>query len=106
LVAHTLDRPEALTLLPEKALDEMWAPVLPELEPTQGVFWYWDRLADHDVVGHNGSDHGVATDIYLEPVTGVGIVTLTNADQPRQLYPTLAEIEEALFRAGLDLTAP
>ena len=92
-------------ILESATVEDMWTPQLPNVEPSQGVFWYWESMVGKDVIGHNGSDYGVATDMYYDPETGVGIVTLVNADTPASIYGSMWDIEDKLFEVGFSLTA-
>ncbi len=84
----------------------MWRSQVPSLEPTQGIFWYREDFSGRSVIGHNGSDYGVSTDMYYDPMTGVGIVTLVNADAPNALYDAMYDIEDRLFDVGDALSIP
>ena len=73
---------------------------LPSVEPTQGIFWYWTSYGGGARVAHNGSDYGVATDLYLDPATGLGIVVLANTDWRGDSTTALMAIEEELWTVG------
>ena len=46
--------------------------------PTQGLIWYSRRVGRREMLGHNGGDDGVSTDMFYEPATGIGVIVLTN----------------------------
>src|SRR5262249_25066264 len=46
----------------------------------EGLSWEYTQIGGHFVVGHSGGDMGVSTDMYFDPMTGAGIVMLTNTD--------------------------
>ena len=52
----------------------------PELGPDQGLVWYRDELGGHELLGHDGGDPGVATQMYYRPADGVGFVLLMNGE--------------------------
>lgn len=73
----------------------------------QGIFW----VKNGNFIGHDGSDPGVETLMYYNPVTDVGIVMLANSDSllranddgsisPDQPYYALLR---ALYRRGLSM---
>ena len=68
---------EAALLSPE-ATESMLSPVFPEVDSGQCVFWYESTLVGRPVIGHNGSDQGVATQIGFSPESGIGVVFLIN----------------------------
>ena len=90
-------------ILSSQTIDQMWDPVLPDLEPTQGVFWYWSEYWGRTLIGHNGSDYGVATDMYYNPATGVGIIVLANTDWRSGMTTAMDEIEQYMFELGESL---
>lgn len=60
-----------------------------EVDYSQAQGWHWDLKNDEWYVGHNGSDYGVCTAMWLDPVTGKGFTVLLNtssweADQARE----------------------
>ena len=44
----------------------------------EGLSWEFVSIGGRPVVGHSGADEGVSTDMYFDPMTGAGIVVLTN----------------------------
>ena len=90
-------------ILETDTISNMWEALLPDLEPTQGIFWYWDSYWGRDLIGHNGSDYGTATDMYYEPDTGVAIIVLCNTDWRNDSTAALDAIEEYLFEVGTEL---
>jgi CubicO group peptidase (beta-lactamase class C family) len=96
---------EGVRILESATVEQMWEAQYPSLEPTQGIFWYWDDFSGRAVIGHNGSDYGVATDMYYDPETGVGIVALVNADTPASMYASMWDIEHKLLDVGDALSA-
>jgi CubicO group peptidase (beta-lactamase class C family) len=46
----------------------------------EGLSWEYNVVGGHSLVGHWGVDVGVSTDMWLDPSTGAGYITLTNGD--------------------------
>ena len=91
---------DGVRILQEDTLLEMFEPVVPEVEPTQGIFWYWTTLDGRDLLGHSGSDYGVSTDLLYDPSTGIGVVVMTNVEWGENVTRPVVEIERLLFAAG------
>jgi CubicO group peptidase (beta-lactamase class C family) len=74
----------ANSILTQASINEMWSPQIPSLEATQGLNWYQEELFHSGgstmLWGHNGGEDGVSTDMYLDPVTNIGICILTNGE--------------------------
>ena len=65
-------------LLAAATVEQMRTPQVPDLDPTQGLIWYSRRVGRREMLGHNGGDDGVSTDMFYEPATGIGVIVLTN----------------------------
>jgi len=72
----------------------------PSIAPDQGLVWYYEPSLGDDVIGHNGGDDGVSTDMYYRLSDGVGIIVLTNGEA--RWGPMLA-IEAEMFEVGATL---
>ena len=46
----------------------------------QGLIWYRFGLHGMRLMGHNGGDNGVATQMYFRPDDGVGVIVLANGN--------------------------
>jgi CubicO group peptidase (beta-lactamase class C family) len=46
----------------------------------EGLSWEYNVVGGHSLVGHWGVDVGVSTDMWFDPATGAGYITLTNGD--------------------------
>ncbi len=87
-------------ILEAETIETMWSAPFPDVEDTQGVFWYRTAYGELEVIGHGGSDYGVSTSFYYDPVGDVGIIRLSNiASGPGSVLAMIA-IEEALLEAG------
>lgn len=85
--------------LVEGGADRMYAPVFPDLDPSQGTGWGVFPVGDEQWVGHSGGEDGVATDVLIRPSDGLGLVVLMNGDWPDQEDPVL-DFEDALIQAA------
>ncbi len=93
----TLDGAEILS--PE-SIDEMFRLQVPDVEGTQGLFWYWSTEFGGELIGHSGGDYGVATSMYLDPESGVGVVALANVDWTSRTSHAMTAIQSLLFEVG------
>ncbi len=66
-------------ILSESAAEEMRSPQTP-LDSSQGLVWYYSKVASKTLLGHNGSDTGVSTDMFFDPITQTGLIVLCNTD--------------------------
>jgi CubicO group peptidase (beta-lactamase class C family) len=67
-------------ILSPAAVEEMHTIQFPELNREQGLaFYYWD-VNDQILLGHDGGDPGVFTDMWFRPADGVGVILLANGD--------------------------
>lgn len=65
-------------VLAETTVNEMEKIQVPAVDGTQGLVWYYDTKGGTKVLGHNGGDQGVSTDMFFDPATGSGYVLLSN----------------------------
>ena len=45
---------------------------------TQGLCWF--KMGNHDIWGHSGYDHGIATQMYFSRESNIGIITFQNGE--------------------------
>lgn len=64
-----------------------------ESTPGQGILWAYKSSG---IVGHDGGDHGVASAMYFNPESNVGIVVLTNASPSRAIEPVFNIVRQVL----------
>jgi len=62
----------------------------PKIDKKQGLAWYYDRIAGRQMIGHEGGDPGVVTQMFCEPKDGTGIIVLMNGE------PKKGSFEKAL----------
>jgi CubicO group peptidase (beta-lactamase class C family) len=67
-------------LLSPESVAEMRRVQLPDVAHGQGLIWYRFGLRGMRLMGHNGGDAGVATQMYFRPDDGVGVIALANGD--------------------------
>ena len=65
----------------------------PNINPDQGLIWYYKNSNDRSLIGHNGGDIGVLTEMFLSISEDLGVIILTNSDN----YNAVIQIENALF---------
>ncbi len=92
-------------ILEEGYVDDLLSAPVPEVDPSQYVYWYATTIAGRSVVGHNGGDAGVATEMYVDPASGVGVVVLTNVDWATPMESAVESIEDRLFDVGEEMAA-
>jgi CubicO group peptidase (beta-lactamase class C family) len=70
-----------------------------------GLGWELTSIGTYDVIGHEGGDNGLSTDMYFDPATGAGFILLTNGDVylhidsgPR--YDAMVALDEKLLEYG------
>lgn len=79
------------TILQPATAQQMKTPQVPAIDPTQGLAWYTWNSGGRLVWGHGGGDQGVTTEMWFDPLTGIGVVALTNGEA---YFPTIVD---ALF---------
>ena len=67
-----------------------------KLDKKQGLAWYYDRIARKQMIGHDGGDPGVVTQMFFEPNAGTGIIVLMNGE------PKKGSFEKALTQRLMD----
>jgi len=65
---------------------------------TAQLVWYYKKLADDMVRGHNGGEEGVATEMFFRPEDWAGVILLMNVNWSQLNYALILEIEERLFK--------
>ena len=62
----------------------------PKIDKKQGLVWYYDRIGGEQMIGHDGGDPGVVTQMFCDPEKGTGIIVLMNGE------PKKGSFEKAL----------
>jgi CubicO group peptidase (beta-lactamase class C family) len=73
----------AVRLLGSETVAEMRRVQVPEVAHGQGLIWYRFGLRGMRLLGHNGGDRGVATQMYYRLDDGAGVIVLANGDWRR-----------------------
>lgn len=91
---------EGTRVLQSPTVDLMLGRALPGFDANQGLAWFHSRVAGREVVGHDGGDFGVSTEMWLDRTTGVGVIVLMNVDGTGANHKAMRRIEESLFALG------
>jgi CubicO group peptidase (beta-lactamase class C family) len=81
-------------------VDLMLTRALPGVDADQALGWFHTKVGDREVVGHDGGDFGVSTEMWLDRATGVGVIVLLNVDGTSANAKAMRRIEEVLFDLG------
>jgi len=65
----------------------------PNVDPIQGLIWYYKNENGRTLFGHNGGDIGSSTEMFISYSDDIGVIVLSNIDN----YNAIAQIEDALF---------
>ena len=87
---------DAQVLQPETVTEMFTAPV-PSVDKRQRVFWYSATTVGRSVLGHNGGDIGVATQMDFAPDTGIGVIILMNTSWTDAVGDAVGTIKSLLF---------
>ena len=68
----------------------------PKIDKKQGLAWYYDRIAGKQMIGHDGGDPGVFTQMFCQPQEGTGFIVLMNGE------PKKGSFEKALSQRLLE----
>jgi len=67
-------------ILRPSTVTEMQTVQYPQLDPTQGLAFYYWNIGGQTLIGHDGGDPGVLTDMWFRPVDKVGVILLVNGN--------------------------
>lgn len=89
---------DGVRILDADTVREMRRPQFPDVAHGQGLIWYRFVLRGMPLMGHNGGDSGVATQMYFRPRDDVGVIVLANGNwrQVGRTWP-LQRIAARLF---------
>ncbi|MBC8310782.1 MAG: hypothetical protein H8E72_00610 [Candidatus Marinimicrobia bacterium] len=65
----------------------------PNVDPVQGLIWYYKNENGRTLFGHNGGDEGSSTEMFISYSDEIGVIVLCNIDN----YNAVLQVEEALF---------
>ena len=72
---------DGVRILQPATVEEMRRIQYPEVAPEFGLFWYWERFRGWQLLGHNGGNFGVTTEMFFRVADGVGVILLMNGDR-------------------------
>lgn len=81
-------------ILQATTVDEMQRVQFPSLDPSMGLIWWHTDVGGAPVIGHNGGDLGVSTDMYFRGGETRGFVALFNGEPGSR---KVADIHERLL---------
>ena len=84
-------------VLKAETVREMRRISFPKADSKQGLAWYFDKIGNSSVMGHDGGDPGVSTLMQYRPKDGVGFVILQNGE------PKNGKFEQALAQRLLSV---
>jgi len=97
---------DAVRTLLHQPIPQLSSWYLDEWMVSQRVFWFEIDLDGRRLIGHNGDDFGVSTEVFFDPKTDIGVAVLMNlSDGEREGQPrnaTLA-IQHRLYQIGEQL---
>jgi CubicO group peptidase (beta-lactamase class C family) len=87
-----------VSILEPQTVAEMRAEQIPTIQPGQGLIWYEEERNGDILMGHNGGDDGVATQMFFRLKDGVGTILLANGDaaSPGE-FNAFLEIQDRLY---------
>ena len=88
--------PDNVRVLKEETVEAMKKIQYPKLDKKQGMGWYYTRVGANRMIGHDGGDPGVATQMFCQPEEGTGIIILMNGE------PKKGSFEKALAQRLAD----
>lgn len=86
-------------LLDEDLRTMMFTPQVADLDPNQGLIWYWKRFEDVDVslVGHEGAETGISTCLWVHPEARFAALVFLNGEEGDE--EICDDVVEALLEA-------
>lgn len=111
LAVYMADLTTQNQLLTQASIASLWTPVLPQSSVSNdGIFWDVGSLNGTRLVGHGGSDPGVASELQLLANLGVGAAVSMNTDredgvtdQPNDANQALISTTQQLLLLGSEL---
>jgi CubicO group peptidase (beta-lactamase class C family) len=89
---------DGVKILKPETVEEMRRIQYPDIAPQFGLFWYTKNLQGWELMGHNGGNYGVATEMFFRLEDGVGVILLMNGDWTNKNIRIIYDIEARLFR--------
>jgi len=89
---------DGVRILQPETVEEMRRIQYPDVAPEFGLFWYTKNLQGMELMGHNGGNNGVSTEMFFRLSDGVGVILLMNGDWTPRNILIAYDIEARLFR--------
>jgi CubicO group peptidase (beta-lactamase class C family) len=87
-----------IRILDEDTVDLIFSPQVPDINPNQGLIWFYLQHEGHTYIGHGGSDIGVHCFIAFRPSDQIGALVLSNASITSNIeWQAFYDIFYALF---------
>ncbi len=89
-------------ILEEISVAQMLTPIIGDI----GFFWAVNGFSveysgeEHALIGHDGADPGVFSQLYFDPEQEIGIVILFTGEEDSSLIQELAELVSLMFESG------
>jgi CubicO group peptidase (beta-lactamase class C family) len=90
-------------VLAEETVKDMEQPQVPDIQSGQGLILFSQDVGGTTVIGHNGADQGVSTEMFLDPASGSGYVILTNGSANLRDSTSQSNAMDAMSAKLLDL---
>ena len=88
---------DGANVLHADTVTQLLSPQAPDVDDTQYVFWYQGKVKARTVIGHGGSDIGVATRMAFSAETGFGVIILMNISWSDEVTSVATELQALLF---------
>ncbi|MFZ0544553.1 MAG: serine hydrolase [Candidatus Promineifilaceae bacterium] len=87
-----------ITILDPQTVAEMKTEQIPAIHPGQCIIWYQEERNGDLLLGHNGGDDGVTTQMFFRLSDGVGTILLANGDAANQNeFEAFLAIQDRLY---------
>ena len=88
---------DGVRILKKETVEEMRRVQNPSIDPQGGIIWYYKDLSNWTLLGHNGGDMGVTTEMFFRPADGTGVILLMNGDCTPSVDRAIKDIQIRLF---------
>jgi CubicO group peptidase (beta-lactamase class C family) len=84
---------QGFQLLEPNTIELIKSIAYPNIDPIQGLIWYYKNENGQTLFGHNGGDIGSSTEMFISYSDDIGVIVLSNIDN----YNAVLQAEAALF---------
>jgi CubicO group peptidase (beta-lactamase class C family) len=88
---------DGVRILRPETVEEMRRIQYPDVSSTFGLLWYYKTLHSWELMGHNGGNNGVSTEMFFRPEDGVAVILLMNGNWTQQNLHIIYAVETRLF---------